>query len=316
MYYWRNTRFHAWHGSRWARLRPARRNASPTTSRHVLLDSLHEGLEAPVALLQAGELGLPASGQGGALHRLRDEGDEADPFLGRREGLPVPLRVAARQERLEDLRPRGGGPEAVLLHRVGELLLVERLPRGLHRRQERRVGEALRRARLPLHARHVDHLLPLAAGETRRAARPPRRRRPSFATRARAPPPSTPPRRPSSRSSGSGRRRGRPRAFRSRPPSRPSSSPRRARRARPRGAAAPRGRRAPAPPGRGPAGRSASGRWRGGRSPSRRPRSGRRAASRPSPSRRASPRPARGRGSTRGSVAATSRERWRLSVRG
>ena len=96
----------------------------------------------------ARELGLPLAGERGALHLGVDERRRAGcPCRWPPAPCPAARRTRAEQ-RLDDLGAGGGRAEAALLHRLRELAVVEGGPGGLHRGEERRVGEAARRPRL------------------------------------------------------------------------------------------------------------------------------------------------------------------------
>ena len=91
----------------------------------------------------------------------------------------IPLSVASRLLPLRTMYSRlsstsmmdgarGRRAEAGLLHGVGEFLFVERLARGLHGGEQRRVGETLGRPRLLFEDFDVEHVLRLAFGEAGR----------------------------------------------------------------------------------------------------------------------------------------------------
>ena len=149
-----------------------RRLRGRSSSRHHLadvgLDPRHERVEAPLAPPDAVQLRLPPSGQGRALHRAGDRRDHGDPLVGRGESLAEALGVLPREEGLEDLGPRRRRPEPVLLHRLGQLLLVERPAGRLHRGEQRGVGEALGRPGLLREGPGVHHPLFLPGRQPRR----------------------------------------------------------------------------------------------------------------------------------------------------
>ena len=64
------------------------------------------------------------------------------------EVLADALHVLAADQGLDRLGAGRGRPEAALLHRLAELLVVDELARRLHRGEERRLGVARRRLRL------------------------------------------------------------------------------------------------------------------------------------------------------------------------
>ena len=135
-----------------------------------------EGFERVLAALHATHPELPLAGHRRALHLRVHRVDERLAARSRDDPLAVAHEVLAREQGLEDRRARRRRAEPGLLHRLAELLLVERLARGLHRRQQRGFGEGLRRLRL-LRAR------PRPRRRTRRPSRALRessaRRRPS-----------------------------------------------------------------------------------------------------------------------------------------
>ena len=136
--------------SRAAGRRDASRERLPDQVAHEGLDPPHELRQADLLPPHARELGLPLAGEGGALHGGGDEVDEPDAGVGGRQGLALPLGVAAPQQRLDDLGAGGGSAEAALLHGLRQLAVVEGGPGPLHGRQQRRVGEAAGRPRLLL----------------------------------------------------------------------------------------------------------------------------------------------------------------------
>ncbi len=135
---------------------------------HILLNPLHENRQIPLAALDALELGLPLAGHGGAFDVRVDDFDEADALVRRLQGLALAHDVLAAEESLDDLGSRGRRAEARLFHGLGKLLVVQGLAGRLHGREERRLGEALRRPGLLGHGAHVPHVLRLALGKARR----------------------------------------------------------------------------------------------------------------------------------------------------
>ena len=85
-------------------------------------------------MLDVAELLLPVACQ---LRRselvLLEHRDHLEALRGRQEILAATLDVLAPDERLDRLGTCGRGPEAALLHRLAELLVVDELARGFHR---------------------------------------------------------------------------------------------------------------------------------------------------------------------------------------
>ena len=82
--------------------------------------------------------------------------------------LPWRDDVLAAEQGLDDLRAGRRRAEPGVLHRLGELAVVERLAGGLHGGQQRGLGEALGRPGLLGDGADVPHLLRLPLGEPRR----------------------------------------------------------------------------------------------------------------------------------------------------
>ena len=119
---------------------------------------MHEGVARAGAALDVGEALLPRSGELGRRERVVAEERDRLPALRRRpQLLPEPLDVADADQLLDRLRAGRGRPEARLLHRLAQLLVLDLLPGGLHVLEERRLGVARRRLGLLL-----EHLRLLA----------------------------------------------------------------------------------------------------------------------------------------------------------
>ena len=139
---------------------------------HVLLDAVHERLEAAVAALHPFQLSFPFAGHGRTLDDGMHYFDQPDAFVGCLQHFPVAADVLAPQQRLDDRRARRRRAQAAVFHRVGQLFFFERLAGGFHRGQQRGFGEAPGRARLLGQCFGVEHLHAEPALETRRQVLP------------------------------------------------------------------------------------------------------------------------------------------------
>src|SRR5205085_11153033 len=129
------------------------------------LDLLHKGVAVAGAVLDVAEPLLPVARQLGRGERVRLDHRHDLEALRRRLQVPAgALDVLSPDQRLDRLRPRRGGPETALLHRLAKLLVLDELAGGLHRREERRLRVARRRLRLLRLARgrHAADALALA----------------------------------------------------------------------------------------------------------------------------------------------------------
>ena len=99
-------------------------------------------------MLDVRELVLPLTGELGRGDLvLLEHRDHLQALRRRLQIAPDTLDVLAADERLDDLRPRRRRAEPGVLHRLPQLLVVDELARGLHRRQQRRFRVARRRLR-------------------------------------------------------------------------------------------------------------------------------------------------------------------------
>ena len=94
--------------------------------------------------------------------------DQMDSLRGGLQHLAFAHDIAALQQHLNDGGARGGRAQAGLLHGVRQFLLVERLARGFHGREQRALRESLGRTGLLLQGLHVHHGLRLALRQARR----------------------------------------------------------------------------------------------------------------------------------------------------
>ena len=79
-----------------------------------------------------------------------EQPDDVQALLGAHERAAVALDVADVDQPLDDRGARGRRADAGVLHRLAQLVVVDELAGGLHRRQQRRVGVAPRRLGLLL----------------------------------------------------------------------------------------------------------------------------------------------------------------------
>jgi len=119
----------------------------------------HEGVAAEPAMLHLGELVLPVAGEVGpgqvfdrqpAQQRHQLEG------LGRgHEVAAVAQHVLLGDQAFDGLRARGRRAQALFLHRVAQVFVLDQLARAFHRREQRGLGVARRRLgpqRVDVHA--------------------------------------------------------------------------------------------------------------------------------------------------------------------
>ena len=98
-------------------------------------DVAHERLARVLAGLDVGQPVLPVAGQAGAGQRvLAEQADHVQALLGDDQRAAVALDVADLQQPLDDRRARGRGADPRVLHRLAQLLVVDELAGGLHRR--------------------------------------------------------------------------------------------------------------------------------------------------------------------------------------
>src|SRR4029077_14041812 len=89
---------------------------------------------------------LPAASQARGRDRmLVEQPDHVQPLLRRDQRAAVALEVADLQQALDDRRARGGRADPGVLHGLAQLLVVDELSGGLHRREQRGVAVAARR---------------------------------------------------------------------------------------------------------------------------------------------------------------------------
>ncbi len=135
---------------------------------NVIFDSGEERCQLGLTALDALQVGFPHSGHGRALDLGVHDFDQTHALVGRFQALPAADNELALDQHFDDLGSRGGCAEARFLHGVREFFIVERFARRFHGGEERRFGEALRRAGLPGEGFDINDLLPLAFGEIRR----------------------------------------------------------------------------------------------------------------------------------------------------
>src|SRR5439155_18120581 len=111
-----------------------------------LFDVLDELAAVFVAVLDVGEALLPVAGQLRRGERvLLEHRDHLEALRRRGEILARALDVLAADQGLDRLGARGRGAEPALLHGLAQLLVVDQLAGGLHRREQRGLGVARRR---------------------------------------------------------------------------------------------------------------------------------------------------------------------------
>ena len=114
-----------------------------------LRDLLHEGLALEVALLHLGELVLPVAGQLGLGQVLDAEaaqqGHQLERLGARHQLAALAVDVLLVDQAFDDRGPRRRRAQALLLHRLAQLVVVDQLAGAFHRRQQRRLGVARRR---------------------------------------------------------------------------------------------------------------------------------------------------------------------------
>ncbi len=108
---------------------------------------------------------FPLAGHRRALHFGVHDVDEANSLLCRLDAAAAAGDETALQQNLDDLRARGRRPQAALLHRVGEFLVVKRFAGRLHSGEQRGVGEALGRLGSFGNGFDIDDGLRLTLGE-------------------------------------------------------------------------------------------------------------------------------------------------------
>ena len=98
-----------------------------------------------LAAFDLAQLRFPLAGHGRTLDRSVHDVNQVNPFLGRLEGLALTPQVFHSQHCLDDRRAGRRRAQPAVFHGVGKLFFFERFPGRLHRRQQRGLGESLRR---------------------------------------------------------------------------------------------------------------------------------------------------------------------------
>ena len=130
----------------------------------------HEPRQVRLAALDAFQPRLPLAGHGRAFDRRLHELNQAQAALGRNQALAVAGQILALEQGFDDLGAGGWRTQAALLHRRRQFLVLQMPASRFHRRQQRRLGQARRRAGLFGDGAGVEHLLRLADRQTRRQA--------------------------------------------------------------------------------------------------------------------------------------------------
>ncbi len=116
-----------------------------------LRDLGHEGLARQPAMLHLREPVFPVAGQLG-LGQVLDaqaaqQGHQLEGLGRRHQFAALAQQVLLGEQALDDRRARGRRAQALLGHRLAQLVVVDQLARALHRAEQRGLGIARRRAR-------------------------------------------------------------------------------------------------------------------------------------------------------------------------
>ena len=133
-----------------------------------MLNPLKERRQFGIAAFNAFQKRFPLPGHRRTFHLRVYHFDQVNPFVGGFQSLALALNIAALQEHFNDGGPCCRGAQAGVFHRIGQLFLVQRFARRLHRGQQRRVGKALGWPGLFQKRLGLQHILQLIGAKTRR----------------------------------------------------------------------------------------------------------------------------------------------------